>query len=331
MDGAALLRCVKERYPRVMRVILSGQTEVGAALRAASVAHQFLTKPCDMPTVVETLESARRVQATLHNERVLAAVGSLETLPAMPSTCRALCELIESEDSTMVEIAALVEKDVAMVAKLMQLGNSPFFGMRRRPNNVHDAVTYLGVQVLRDLVLSVGIFTAFSSPGHPQLARYLEALQVDSMRKACLAKAIAPAALGEQAFTAGLLQDVGKLAWLWTMPESFHEVRALEKSTGRPAHEVEHELVGFTHADVGGMVAGLWGFSAAVVEAVAHHCDAPGVPRRTFGVLDAVFVAGAVDAGAEAPPEGYLERLGVAERWPAWRALATLQRTPSGA
>ena len=68
MDGAALLKAVQQEYPDTVRIVLSGHTELEAALRAIPVAHQFLSKPCDAQTIREVVERACDLQAILTDD-----------------------------------------------------------------------------------------------------------------------------------------------------------------------------------------------------------------------------------------------------------------------
>lgn len=325
MDGASLLAYVHDKHPEVVRIVLSGQTDLKTALRTVTIAHQFLSKPCDVKALTEVIEGAQRVRAAHENEAVRRAVGGVRALPTLPSACQRLGELLAREDVTMAEIAAEVEKDVGLVAKIMQLVNSPFFGLRRRPGCIKDAVAYLGLNVVRNVVLAVGALTAFED----ELARAeidLDDFQRRALRTAALAKRIAPAPLADQAFTAGMLHDVGKLVLATRTPDAYFAAVREAREAGRALLDVEREKNGFTHADAGAMLVGLWGFPWLAVEAVAHHGDACGVPHATFGVMDAVYVASVLvngDAdGLGDVPADYAAALGVGDRLPEWRALA---------
>ncbi len=326
MDGAALLSLVQKNYPEIVRVVLSGQTDLETALRTVPVAHQFLAKPCDSRELTEALEGARRVHAAQPNEALRKAVGSMQSLPSLPESCRRLNELLAREDVALTQIAKVVEQDVGMVAKLMQLTNSPFFGARHKPDNVRDAIVYLGLNVLRNVVMCVGALSAFEK--ELRHAKFdFKSFQADAVRTGALAKRIATPAYAEQAFTAGLLHDVGKLVLAARAPEKFLATAREASASGRPLHEVERELNGFTHADAGAMLVSIWGFAWPTIDAIAHHCDADKIVHADLGVMDAVFLAsrflgqGEGGCGGVLPDE-YVSAMGIADRMPAWEAIA---------
>ncbi|MEW6772125.1 MAG: response regulator, partial [Bacillota bacterium] len=85
MDGATLLTKVRELYPQVVRIMLSGHSDQELVLRAAKSAHQFLAKPCDAETLRYTIERACRLRKLFQNEDLLQAAAGITTLPSLPA------------------------------------------------------------------------------------------------------------------------------------------------------------------------------------------------------------------------------------------------------
>jgi HD-like signal output (HDOD) protein len=142
--------------------------------------------------------------------------------------------------------------------------------------------------------------------------------------------------IGDDAFMAGILHDVGKLVLMKVEPDGFAECQARARSERRPTYEVERERFGVSHAEVGGYLLGIWGLPYPIVEAVANH-HAPGrVTQPRADVLTAVYVGdllvheqeGRMAAADDpAPPldERYLEQAGALEHLPEWREFAASQ------
>jgi HD-like signal output (HDOD) protein len=326
MDGVALLGHVKETCPGVVRIALSGQTDLGARMRAVRTAHQFLAKPCEADVVVSTIEQARRAQLKVARADALAAIGGTAALPSIPEVYQELLRLLGDKSASASEIAALIERDLAMVAKVMQLVSSPFFVARPRAASVREAVESLGTTLLADLVRSHGIFEALDVEGHAgRFHGVLTRLQAEALFIAALARRIAPVdAQRDDAFTAGMLHDIGRLSWLSRMPESFEQIAETHETTGRAIDDIEREHCGFTHAELGGLLAGLWGYGGPIVEAIAFHHDA-----SSKGACDALQIADIVylahelaHRSADGLPPGYLERLGVASKLEEWKLRA---------
>jgi HD-like signal output (HDOD) protein len=140
----------------------------------------------------------------------------------------------------------------------------------------------------------------------------------------------------DYAFTAGLLHDTGKLVLATRLPEQYSRVAAQTAERKLPFWRAEQEALGASHAEVGAYLLGLWGFCDAVVEALTfHHCP-QACPQPGFTPLTAVHVANAFSQGQEpveagAPSEidmDYLQSLRLAERLPAWRAIACKAGAP---
>src|SRR5271157_5517649 len=161
MDGAALLCRVRELYPQVVRIVLSGHTELSAALQVVPVAHQFLAKPCDAEMLRVAIERACHLKALLSDDSIRRTVTALGDLPSVPRTYEALMQAVGDPDVTLLKVARIIEQDVGISAKVLQLVNSAFFGISHSMTNIQSAVSYLGINTLKSLVLSVEIFRAF--------------------------------------------------------------------------------------------------------------------------------------------------------------------------
>ena len=214
MDGVQFLTETMTRYPGTVRIILSGQADQASVLRAVTPAHQYLSKPCDAETLKATVARACALRDTLSQESLIRLVSQVTTLPSLPHVYTKLLEELQSEDASVQGVAELIAQDVGMTAKLMQMVNSSFFGIPRRVESPAQAAAMLGLNVLKSLVLSAGIFSQFDMNG---LRGYsVDALMEHSLAVSHLAQQIAQShsdnkELAEDAQLAGLLHDVGQL------------------------------------------------------------------------------------------------------------------------
>jgi HD-like signal output (HDOD) protein len=325
MDGAALLARAQERSPATSRILLTGQTELDAVLRAVPIAHQILTKPCDLDLLREVIDRACCLQAMLANDSIRTMVSRLDALPSIPRTHAALTRLLADPETSLEDIARVVEQDVGIAAKVLQLVNSAFYGLPRHMANIRDAVSFLGTRTLHDLVLTVEVFGTFEGEGDGGFSG--EDLQRHSLLTASIARRLVEGKRdAEDAFVAGLLHDVGKLILAVRLPDRLAAVRERTAREGIAAHEAERHLLGVTHGEIGAYLLGLWGLPHATVEAVAFHHEPLAVPHRRWNTLAAVHVANhlAHEAAGDAPrlDAAYLEELGVREKLAAWREIA---------
>lgn len=334
MDGAQLLRHVMQRHPHVIRIALSGYTEMEAALRALPVAHQFLSKPCEGDVIENVLERACGLQSLLGDSTIRDAVGAVGDLPSTPRIHSALTRMLTDPEVDQRAIAAVIEQDPAVSARVLQVVNSAFFGLAHPITNLTHAVLHLGIETVKNLTLTVEVSRSFRI----QRKFSLDLLQQHSYLTAKIAGVLVTGhTTAQDAFTAALPHDVGKLVLASKMPERFAEALRLSAERSIVLHEVEHELHGFTHAEAGAYLLGLWGLPYPIVEAVAHHHAPWRVKQCGFDTLAAIHVAdhlawellpqGATQVGAGTAPLnlGYLQSLGVANELETWRALAARQ------
>lgn len=350
MDGATLLEQVRECYPEVVRIVLSGHTEMATALRVVPIAHQFLAKPCDPEMLRLAIDRACHLQALLNDSSVRRAVGALGDLPALPRTYDALTHALADPETSLHAIAGIVEQDVGISAKILQLANSSFFGTSQPVASIQTAIGYLGLNALRCLVLSLEIFRVFAPkkriPGFS-----IEQLQRHAQLTAHIAARLpVPKHLTDVVLVSSMLHDVGQLIQAWKMPDKFAAVLLQAQEQHLPLDQVETRLYGFSHAEVGAYLLGIWGLPCPVVETVALHHAPNRVPHSEFDAIAAVYVADILARRAEpmhgchprakpadgesaepseneqpkpksfAPHEEDLAALGVLDQMPAWEA-----------
>ncbi|WP_321474933.1 response regulator [uncultured Paludibaculum sp.] len=293
MDGVTLLKRAQEEFPRVVRIVLSGHAELEAALRAIHVAHQFLSKPCEAGIIENVVDRACNLQSLLRDELLEKCVGRIENLPSPPVVYSQLMVALNNEFASPLTVAAILKQDMAMCAKTLQLVNSAFFGFAQKITEVEDAVTYLGYNTIRQIVLTVEVFHRPKSKSLPSIT--LEALQTH----ACLVGALAANLLTERrdkedAFIAGLLHDIGKLVMATEMAEANKQVQMLALKPELTLLDAERQVLGVTHAEIGAYLLGLWGLPYSVVEAVANHHTPGNVQVSGLSVLAAIHVADAL-------------------------------------
>jgi putative nucleotidyltransferase with HDIG domain len=238
------------------------------------------------------------------------AVTATSALPSAPSIHRRIDDAIADPAATARDLGAILAEDPALGAKVLQLANSSMFHSGPGVTSVSKAASYLGVNTLKLLARSGCRFPL--DPRCSPAGFSIERFQRHSLLVAHIAQRIADEAhLPCDAFTAGLLHDVGKL------------VAAARSLPAASKHSA-------SHAAAGACLLGLWGLPDALVEAVAHHHDPEQISSRGLTGAAVIHVADAL-AHELAPVPGehgpaingdYLASIGVADRVPAWRALA---------
>jgi HD-like signal output (HDOD) protein len=322
MDGADLLAKVKELYPAAARMVLSGQASREAVLRAMPLAQQFLAKPCEAPEVQAVIERTFGLKALLANERILGIIGTLESLPSVPKTYLELTATAAQQTSTIADLADIVERDPATSAKVLQLVNSAYFGGQQRATSIRGAVSYLGVDLVKGLALASSTFSTAENLSVEGFS--LEELRSSSLLVAQVARRlVVNQKLRDEAFTTGLIHDVGKIVMAIGLPAEYSRVAAEAARSGLSTHLVEHEIFGVSHAEVGAYLLGLWGLPFSIVEAVAYHHRPGAVLEGDCELLAAVHAADAlVDSRGVAVDKNFLALKGFDSRLPQWQAIA---------
>lgn len=337
MDGAELLRRVRARWPTSIRIVLSGHAERDAVIRALPVAHQYLSKPCDADTLRSTIARACTLRELLADETLRKLVGGIDKLPSVSTIYLELAATLADDKASVADVVRIVERDPAMCLKLLQIVNSAYFGLARRITAMREAVSYLGMELVKALALAADVF-ARAEAASGVSASLLGEVQRHSMSVARLARTIATSE-SDDAFMAGMLHDVGRVVLALAEEPTSDRPRPSggDSAAGAALHEIERDRLGVTHAEVGAYVLGSWGVPLKIVEAVAGHHE-PGRMSTSFDTVTVLHVADALVSrldtdGPErvALDEGHLAKLGLLERVAGWTDRAAELHAQPGA
>jgi HD-like signal output (HDOD) protein len=292
MGGGQLLGILKERWPATIRIILSGYSDATQALRLASLAHQYIAKPCDAEEMENVIERCFLLQELLESDSLRGIVGRIGRLPATPKVYARLQTALAAPDVTADDIGRIVNADAAIASKVLQITNSAFFRLRKPIVRIKDAVTYLGFATIRNLVMSAEIFAEWKMPAILAGEVDPEYLQRHAQLTAQACQSLAAGKVSpDDAWLAGLVHDIGYKILTLECPEDLKRAIVLSQAHGEPLIKYEKEVIGATHAEIGAYLLGLWGLPYAIVEAVAlHHAPHP-VPSHGFDLLATLSVA----------------------------------------
>ncbi len=274
MDGATLLKEVKKRHPETIRIVLTGQADDEATYRAVCVAHQFLMKPCQPDLLKTVIKRSCMLHALMTHPLLKQAISGIESLPSLPSMYIEIQNKINDPESTVDDIGGIIEKDISMSAKVLQLVNSAFFGYYKNIESPSKAVHLLGLDIIKSLVLTLKVFSQYENA--PLSKEFLTNLWNHSFETAVFARAIMENVANEKekadnAFTAGLLHDLGKLVLAASMPKKYQKVLEMASTRKKELRKVEFKAFSASHAEVGGYLSGIWGLPGDIVEALTFH------------------------------------------------------------
>lgn len=329
MNGAEFLTAVMKRHPKTIRLILSGHADKELILQCVGATHQYLAKPCDADALKATVLRASNLESNLQSESLRKLVGQLSHLPSIPSLYMEIVEIANHPGASLDDVAQVIARDLAMTARILRLVNSAYFGLRRELSSTEEALAYIGLDLVKSLVLSVHSFSQFERATSGNLQ--MKSLWEHSLKVAAAAKRIAQLELADRkmvcdAFTAGILHDVGKLVLAANLPDEYARATRLAETEQIESYVAEEQIFGANHADVGGYLLGLWGLPVPVVEAIALHHRPSGVSNPAFSPLTMVHVADACAResalGTMSEPrwdQAYLSALDLTDRVTVWR------------
>lgn len=290
MAGTQLLTLVRERRPMTMRILMTSEAEDGVVSSLLAAAHQLLNKPASPEELLEAVQSASRLRFLLMNERLREVVHRMEHLPVVPKVYMELTRALRNVNASNQTLARIISQDMSLTAGILKLINTPYFGLSRRIGDILQAVSILGVNLIRGLVLADRVFKTLDPdmyPGFDTEKLWAHCLDVARCCRAVARDAGAGGRAVEDAFLCGLLHDVGKIVLAEGCPGEYVRIMLLAQARNSPLVDVEAGELRVTHAEVGAYLLGLWGFSEPIVIAIAQHHGVP--PGSEASRLSAVL------------------------------------------
>ena len=331
MDGAALLTQTRKDHPRTLCFILASEADRERVMKNVLGAHQFLAKPCDYSVLKRNMERALALDTWIASTSMRDLVSRVRTFPTVPSLYLEILSALKSPNATTEQIGRIIAKDMSMMTKLLQVINSACFGLPRKISDPVEAVGLIGFEAVKSMVMTIKLLSQYDkikpvyfsidklwrhSTEVARSARNLTLFHTDN------------ATMAETAFTAGLVHDMGKVVLAANFDEQYRGAQSLARKQKLPLEEVEKEIFGASHGEIGAYLLGLWGMPLDLMEVAAlHHHPARGTVKE-FNPLTAVHVANALEYELNPDKEetvvskideAYLSDIGVLEELNIWR------------
>jgi HD-like signal output (HDOD) protein len=275
------LRTVSEQMPDTIRVLLAGFGDKAAVLDmiALGFAQYYLLDPWEELEMKDVVGRAVELHQKLRAQNLLKVLSAFSSLPSPPRFQARMHELLSDSYKSLDDIAKGVEENPALVAKLLQVANSVYCGIRQRVSSVREAIMFIGTEYVKSLVLALEVFQIFVS--NPRALRRIERLWEQSIRRAMIAKNLSIAMRGMTdahiVYAAALFQDVGYLVRLCTDPTTTGKMFAMKENEKCTLHAAEVKHFAVLHDEIGAALLERWNFPPEIVRCVAdHHRDSRG-------------------------------------------------------
>ena len=317
--GAKLLEVVKSRYPNIIRILYSKDSEKEQNLKSTYLAHQqvdSITEYEDLQIIIGKLLYSRKF---INNENLTKLIGSIDYLPTLPDIYFKIEKEIQNENFSTQKVASIITEDITLTAKLLQLVNSSFFGLPRKMTNLNEIINFLGANIIKSLVVYTKVFTFYNTQG--ELKEYIKniwnhSIKVGRLTKKILAVEKQPRLVIDKAFIAGILHDIGKLV-LIQLPNYYNNVKSISMQENILYQEAEYRLYGSSHSEVGAYLLGIWGFDDDIVHSVNTHHDISNISQTNPKLSQALFVSNII-ADINEYDDEYIDQINLRKTFFKW-------------
>jgi putative nucleotidyltransferase with HDIG domain len=238
---------------------------------------------------------------------------------------------LQNTSASTAEIGAMIAKDMAMTTKLVQVLNSAYFGLPRAITDPTEAVGILGFETIKSLILTVKVLSQYDKVKPVYFS--IDNVWRHSTNVAQTARAMAVLETGDAncssgAYTGGLMHDLGKVILAANFDDQYHQAHLTAAQNQRQLWQVEKEIFGVTHGEIGAYLLTLWGIPPEVVKVAALHHEPQRAGDKQFTALTAVHVANALEYASHPDPDGlpspeidldYLGQMNLADRVELWK------------
>ncbi len=216
--------------------------------------------------MLDTIDAANKLQQT---------IGRISNLPTPPLVFQQINRVINDPGTSAYDIAVILSEDPAMSVKILKLSNSAFYGLRHEVTSIKQAVVIMGMEAVRSMVLSTAVFDIFKKDTiDPEIQ---EEFWRHSLATATCMRMLVRSLSGtwirksDQAFSTGLLHDIGRLVMYSYLPDDYQAAKKLHETDAVPMLMAEETALGYTHSNVGALLAQKWGLPPQLEDAIEFH------------------------------------------------------------
>ncbi len=272
INGAILLSHVKKISPLTMRIIFTGCAEEKYVMKTVKLAHQIYLKPNSYRGIIAILNRAFYLHKIKMNPAVRKILMNIGTIPSLPEIVNEIIIAAEDENYSLKELSNLIEQDIGMSMNVLRLINSPYFGMKSQIVSIDQAVTLLGLEILKTLIISVHLFESFPNLDVTEMHEIMQH-SFNSANNCRKILQLENRSIEEcdEGFITGFMHDIGRIIISSSLPKENELILMQHNKSEIPIARAEQNIIGVTHEEISAFVLALWGFEDHIIEAVAFH------------------------------------------------------------
>ena len=235
----------------------------------------FLAQAADKEEMISLSPRPKCGCSPLEQKQIENRLNSAACLPSLGSIESALKELLSADQRYTTQIAEIIRRDPSLTARLLHLVNSVYYGLANPIKNIEEAVFFLGVRQIRQLAMVTPIIEEFQNLTKDRRFPWRQ------FWRHCIGTALMTRELvdlvkspdGESDYVSGLIHDVGKIVMSSVFPEHFKAVYYAQQDPSRDLIEIEREVLGMDHAELGGLYLRKQRLPDIFIEVAQYHHD----------------------------------------------------------
>jgi HD-like signal output (HDOD) protein len=331
-DASELLNLALEEHPETSRFLLVYEADLALVAAKVTGTHHILPKPIEFASLTRRIEEAVEEEDAECERAGEETAASQRTKAKIPAVYSEVLKAFEAPEVTSEELGGIIARDEALTAEVIRLAASGYLGLPRNLTRPAEAVESLGLEAVKTLVMARRYLAENShlKPGYLSFDElWQHSTQVAQMARDLVLFETRDRALAASAFAAGLVHDLGKVVLVTNFDDLYGRVHSLARKQPVALWEVEKEMFGANHAEIGGCLVGMWNLPGQIVEATALHHEPAAGDELQLTPLAAVHIANVLEHQLRASEEfrigpaidtRFLNGLGLLQRLPVWRA-----------
>ena len=330
-DASELLNHVLQKSPGTLRFLFAYEADLALVAAKVSGSPQILPKPVELGSLKNRIESGINDSKPEQSKTEPASAPS--DTPKVPSIYSEVLQALGNPNVTNKQVGKIIARDADLKSQVLSLTHSAYMGLPKNITNPAEAVESLGFEAVKALVMALQFLAEHSrlKPSYLSVEQiWQHSTSVGRIARDLVLFETKDRALASQALAAGLLHDLGKVVLATNFDDLYGRVHSLARKQPVALWDIEKEMFGATHGEIGACLVGMWNMPAAIVEAAALHHEPAVGENHELTPLAAVHIANILEHELRPEAEArmvapvintpYVNDLGLLQRLPVWRA-----------